>query len=222
MKVRCHPLKSAVVLLVAAGMAIHSSNVMGQTTGDPVEPPAAAELPAAAAYYPLAVGNIWQFEMTTAGATQPIEFRAAKLETIDNVPMVRIDTIMASNVVVSESLVANDKGLFRYRYNGIEIAPPIMLLRNPVRVGDSWSAETEIGGQKVTVSCRVAEEKVSVKAGEFQTIKLAVETTADGVQIKSDYWLAADTGIVKQLLSIGGTVVEIELQKFVPASASAK
>jgi len=221
MKMRTRSFKQAALLFLAAGLTIYAPSAFGQPTGNPAAPPA-AELPVAADYYPLAVGNVWQFQMTTAGRTQPIEFRAAKLEIIDNVPMVRIDTVVAGNVVASESLVANDKGLFRYRYNGIEIAPPIMLLRNPVRVGDSWSAETQIGGQKMNVSCRVAEEKVTVKAGEFQTIKLSVETAAEGVQIKSDYWLSADTGIVKQLLTIGGTVVEIELKKFVPAAASTK
>lgn len=221
MKVRTRKVKQAAFLFLAAGLASYSPSAFGQTASNPAKPPA-AKLPPAAAHYSLAVGNVWQFEMTTAGTKQPIEFRAAKLETIDNVPMVRIDTVVAGNVVASESLVVNDKGLFRYRYNGIEIAPPIMLLRNPVRVGDSWSAETEIGGQKANVTCRVAEEKITVKAGEFQTIKLAVETAVDGVQIKSDYWLSADTGIVKQLLTIGGTFVEMELQKFVPAAASMK
>lgn len=198
------------MLLVAAFCSFHSQ----------AQPPSNADKPPAAAYYPLAVGNTWQFEMTTAGTTRPVEFRVAKLETIDNVPMYRVDTVIAENVTASESLAANDKGLFRHRFNGSEIVPPIMLLRNPVRNGDSWSAETQAGGQKMVVTCSVSEERVSVKAGDFLTIKLAVETSVDNVRIKSDYWLAANTGIVKQLLTFGGTTVEIELQKFSPADVS--
>ncbi|MGD9634067.1 MAG: hypothetical protein AB7I57_21895 [Pirellulales bacterium] len=210
MKLRSNRLTYAAMLVIAASGSSRSQ----------AQPSASADKPTAAAYYPLAVGNTWQFEMTTAGTTRPVEFRVAKLETIDNVPMYRVDTVISGNFAASESLAANTKGLFRYRYNGIEIAPPILLLRNPVRIGDSWSTETQLGDQKLTVTCNVTEEKVSVEAGDFRAIKLVVETTVDGTQIKSEYWLAANTGIVKQLLTIGGKLVEIKLQKFSPAEPS--
>lgn len=175
----------------------------------------AAELSPAAAYYPLEVGNSWQFEMSVGDAKQPFEYRVAKLETIDSIPMFRIDTVIAGNVVASENLGANEKGLFRYRYSGIEIDPPIALLRNPVRVGDSWSLTTKIGGQEVMVTCQVARQTITVAAGKFDAIRLLVKTKVDGVDISGEYWFAANTGIVRQSLTVGGKPVSMELQKFV-------
>jgi hypothetical protein len=45
-----------------------------------------------------------------------------------------------------------------------------------------------------------------------------VKTTVNGVDVRSEYWFAADTGIVKQLFLISGKPVSIELQKYVPTA----
>jgi len=173
-------------------------------------------LPLVKKYYPLQVGATWQFDMKVQGNSIKMTNRVAKLENIDGVPLYRVETAIHGQTSATEHLSQTEQGLFRNRFNGIELTPPLPLLKNPVELGESWKTKVEMGDQTVEISCAVAdaEEKISVPAGEYHAVKLTVETKVDGAQILSDYWFAADIGIVKQYLDIGGQIIEIELREY--------
>src|SRR5215211_8271492 len=76
---------------------------------------------------------------------------------------------------VSEHLSSTAKGLFRHRYNGSEISPPVRLLSFPIRIGETWESEHTCGGQKFKVHGRVGCEEVEVPAGKFKAITLHLQ-----------------------------------------------
>jgi len=154
-------------------------------------------------YYPLKVGNKWTYQIesdTIAKGTAKLTNQIAKIEKIDEVPLSRLETTAKGKIVASEHLSINDKGIFRNRYNGIEVTPPICMLKFPVKKGSSWKTESNVGDEKLKVSCKSDEEEIEVPAGKFKTIKVIMdaEVTGAGIIVSTTYWFAQGVGVVKQ------------------------
>jgi hypothetical protein len=199
-------------ILLTVGCNLLAAVSFGQTV--PAEQAPALPTTEAQRYYPLLPGNIWTFDLRVGDVTRTIVNRASKPEQINGVEMVRIETVVDGNVIATEHLGSSAAGLFRYRFNGIELDPPLQLLKNPVKAGDTWTTEVKIGEQSLTIRCDIGAESVTVPAGKFDCVKLLVVTTVQGVAITSDYWLAADVGIVKQTMTINGQPMEMVLKEF--------
>ena len=110
----------------------------------------------------------------------------------------------------------NEKGIFRHRYNGVEITPPICLLKFPIKKNDSWKTESVTGKEKVKMACKSDEEEIEVPAGKFKTVKVVLdaEVVDAGIIVSTTYWFASRTGIVKQHVNINGMQFSILLEKF--------
>jgi len=176
-----------------------------------------------AVYFPLQVGNQWQYQLDTQGQKIQLTNKVAKQEKIDNQKLFRVETEMNGQVAATEHLNHTAKGLMRHRFNGLELDPPLALLKNPIVLGESWETKTQMGGQKINIKCQLDEKKEDVKvpAGEFETLKLLVETEVNGQPIASTYWFAEKVGFVKQNVNIAGNSVDVELLKFEPAPVNA-
>jgi hypothetical protein len=168
-----------------------------------------------ALYYPLKLGHQWDYDVNSEGRQGAVSSKVAKVETIDNEELYRLDALVGGQVVTTEHMRHDKRGLYRCRLNGAEFDPPILLLKNSPSPGDSWEAKTVTGGQTYTVKCEVGEEvEVTVPAGKYKALQLKVSLVVNGATILSDYWLAENIGVVKQHLSIAGQETTMSLSKF--------
>ena len=118
-------------------------------------------------YYPLKAGSQWHYRVDVGGKAAKITNRIAKIETIDGKPQARLETVVQGNVVASEHVGVTPKGLFRYRYNDMEVSPSVCLLKFPVKDGQTWQGDHTVAGQQLKVRCREGREEVTVPAGKY-------------------------------------------------------
>jgi hypothetical protein len=165
-------------------------------------------------YYPLQVGNKWEYRVEVGGNSAKAVSSITKIETIDGIPLARLEATVNGNTVANEHLRATDKGVFRYRNNGLEINPPICLLKYPVKAADKWEGDITVGKEKGKYFCETKEENVEVTAGKFKTLKVTVTLQSKGQSVTTSYWFAKDVGFVKQTVEAGDLNITMELEKF--------
>jgi hypothetical protein len=170
--------------------------------------------PTGAEYYPLKAGTKWRYHFDADGVTKTFEARIAKIEEIDGLQLARVDAEVNGSVVATEHLRVTDEGVYRYRYNGSEVTPPVCILKFPIKDGDSWQTENRIGDQEFAVRSTVNHEAVEVPYGEYEAVKVVVATEQGGQAITSTYWFAPGIGNVKQVMEIGGKKMSFELFEF--------
>jgi hypothetical protein len=167
-------------------------------------------------YYPLSPGNKWTYQVDAGnGKKVEVSNQIAKTEAIDGKPMARLETLVNGNVVATEHLMSSTEGVFRCRYNGVEVSPPVCILKFPVKEQATWETDTKIGGQEVKIKSTSGKfEDVTTAAGKYKTAPVLTETDVNGTTIKAKLWFALDVGIVKQDTEIGANKVNLELVKF--------
>jgi hypothetical protein len=167
-------------------------------------------------YYPTKVGTKWEYQVDAGnGQKVTVVNQIAKIEKVDGKPLAVLETLVNGQVQATEHIGVEAGGIFRYRFKGIEVSPPVCLLKYPVKEGASWETETKIGGQEFTVSGRVGgTEEVKVPSGKYQAVSAKIETTVKGNKITNTYWFAPDVGIIKQSVGIPGQSINMELSKF--------
>jgi hypothetical protein len=166
-------------------------------------------------YYPLKPGTKWSYEMNANGQKIKVLNQVALIETLDGKSLAKVETIRDGKVEGTEHLTTTDKGVFRYRANGVELSTPVCILKYPFKKLDAWEVETTMGSEKVTVKGKAVDrEEVTVPAGKYQTLKTEVSTLVVGQQISATYWFAPEVGIVKYTMVIAGKDVTLELEKF--------
>jgi hypothetical protein len=165
-------------------------------------------------YYPLQVGNKWEYKVEAGGSSAQAVSRIAKIEMIDGVSLARLEATVNGNPVANEHLRSDDKGVFRYRNNGKEINPPVCLLRYPVKSGDRWDGEIIVEKEKGKYLCESREENVEVPAGKFKAMKVTVTLEAKGQKVTTAYWFVKDIGFVKQTVEAGDLIINMDLEKY--------
>jgi hypothetical protein len=169
-------------------------------------------------YYPLQAGSKWHYQVQVDGEKKgQVTSQIAKIEKIDGQSLARLETTVQGSVTASEHLSNTAKGLYRHRYNGMEVTPPICLLKYPVKKGESWEADAKIGDETIKGTCRVSEAEIEVPAGKYKTVVVQFDAQAGQVKIKTTYWFAAGTGMVKQTATINdGQTITLSLEKYEP------
>jgi hypothetical protein len=165
-------------------------------------------------YYPLKPGTKWHYQVDAGGQKGMMVNQIAKIENIDGKDMARLETVVGGSVQATEHLSANGQGVFRNRYNGVEVSPPVCLLKYPIKEGTTWETQTKIGDQQLTMSGREGKaEEIQVPAGKFQAVTVAIETTVNGMKLSTNFWFAEKVGIVKQTIDLSGRMISMELVK---------
>jgi hypothetical protein len=167
-------------------------------------------------YYPLKVGTKWTYEVDPGnGQKLQVGNQITKIETIDGTSLALMEIVVNGMVASTEHLESTPKGVFRHRSKGVEVSPPVCVIKYPYKEGDTWMAEPKIGPQQLKLSIKSGkEEEVSVPAGKYKAVSVNVETVVNGVKIISTSWHAPDVGIVKQFTEFGGKNLKMELVKF--------
>ena len=143
--------------------------------------------------------------------------------TIDEVEVKGGETIV--NIVFEESnnktspvetLLLNEKGMFRIHALGDKVDPPICLLKLPAKVGTKWSGKLD-DFVIVDNSTIVGIEVVEVPAGKFKAIRVELDLQfKDITSIDTHlptHWYVEGIGLVKS--HIGKSTSE--LVEFIPA-----
>jgi hypothetical protein len=168
-------------------------------------------------YYPLRPGARWDYRVKVGDEVQgAISEVVATIETINNVPLVRLETQVKGKTVSSEHLRVTKDGVYRHRIGGIEMKVPVPVLRYPVKANDSWEQTTMVGQQTIKGKVTTRFEEVEVPLGKFKAFVTDIKAEAEGKPIHSTIWFAEGVGKIKQTLDLGGVQVTLELEKFTP------
>jgi hypothetical protein len=187
----------------------------------PAPAPGADEKPAATAYYPLKVGNTWQYRVGENRFTMKV----AKMEEIKvagangketKVECARLEQIVNNKVVSFEHIAVTADAVLRYTTEGKSVNPPIPFLKLPPRKGATWDFEAKIDGQLAKGKFIEGEEVVKVPAGTYKAVSVATsdDTEVNGVKVKLTYYFAEKVGLVKEVIEFAGEKAVIELEKF--------
>jgi hypothetical protein len=166
-------------------------------------------------YFPLKSGTKWFYELNQDGKKIKINSQIAKVETVDGKSLALLETTINGEVTATEQLATNEKGVFRHRVNGIELSPPVCILKYPLKKDDTWETESTIANEQLKIKGKVIDnEEVTVAAGTYKAFRVEVETSAAGMRATTTFWFAPDVGVVKQTTDNAGKTVTAELEKF--------
>jgi len=83
-------------------------------------------------YYPLKAGTKWIYEADEGnGQKTQVTNRIAEIESIDGQALARLENVIDGNVASTEHLASTPKGVFRHRAKGVEVNPPVCILKYP-------------------------------------------------------------------------------------------
>ena len=170
-------------------------------------------------YYPMKTGTKWTYRVDSGnGKSVTVISQIAKNETIDGQSMARLEIAVNGNVAATEHLTSTAEGVFRCRYNGVEVSPPLCILQYPFKEDATWEANPTIGAQALKVKLVSAKlEEVATPVGKYKAAPVVSETIVNGTKITTRLWFVADMGIVKQDTDIGEQKIKMELIKFEPS-----
>lgn len=169
-------------------------------------------------YYPLQVGNQWNYKLDVNGKDAAMITRIAKVETINEKAYARLEAEVGGQVKATEHLRITDKGLVRLKTNDFEADPPLLLIKKGAKAGDKWGGKFTVldkGEKKEAKYEAVAgDEMVKVPAGRFKTLRVAIRLEENGMVVNTTYWFAPNVGFVKQTVEAPGLTITIELEKY--------
>lgn len=164
--------------------------------------------------YPMRKDSTWIYDMTVQGKKLEMKCRIASKEKIDDQELYKLEAAFNGQVSATEHLSNNKQGLARHRNNGIDLTPPLRLLRNPVKIGDQWQQQVEHGGTKLKTTCKTSAEVIETPLGKFDVVRVTLNTAVEGVSIDADYWFAPEVGCVRQVLNLGQVEANVLLRKY--------
>src|SRR5262249_35292353 len=153
---------------------------------------AAADKEKAPDYYPLKVGNKWHYRVEAAGQTNKITLQISKMEKINDKEVARLETVAQGGVAAaSEHVSSAADGVYRHRFNDMDVTPPLCLIKYPVKKGESWTTEISIGQQKAKAVCNViGEEEIKVGTNKYKTVAVKIDVDLGPVKITTTYWFS--------------------------------
>lgn len=170
--------------------------------------------PKAPNFYPLEVGNTWNYRVNLKGKDSTLTMTVVKHEKVNGETVAKLET---PNVDANEHVMQSDKGVFRYRTNGGDVTPPFKLLAYPIKVGAKWEGsfvEAKEEGKNTYQAEIVKEENVEVPAGKFKAVVVQFKHENGGKKTDTTYWFVQDVGFVKHTYAIGDLKVSLELERF--------
>ena len=162
----------------------------------------------AASFFPQADGTTWEYRQTGAESDRLV-VRITGRETLNGTEMLKVETTAGDEVVKTDFMTADDRGLLCHqRRSGdgapVVFDPPRVLVSLPLRVGRTWEFEDDVGSGVIRQPLKiVAEEVVVVPAGTFRAYHLHCEQPWP-MSTALDRWFAPGTGFVKEIITTRG------------------
>lgn len=161
-------------------------------------------------YYPLKVGTRWVYR---AGA-RTVVARVTKHEEVGGVPCACIEAGEGDESQV-EYLAVREDGVYRYKVNGQELQPPLLVLKLPPKVGETWKVASKLGENVAKGTFTLGEQEVTVPAGKYKTVTVSDDDfQIAGERVGLTWWYAKGVGPVRQTIRVGGGEMLLELEKF--------
>jgi len=139
-------------------------------------------------YYPTTVGTTWvykdddeEFTLVVSGA-----------ERTDDGVLVSVQRVTGGGQTDHEKMLVSASGLIKVECFGKKLEPPLVMLKFPNKLGDSWTSSDPEGTDTVR-----GVEKITVPAGTFDALRVDAEYTLAGQKMKTVFWYEAGVGIVK-------------------------
>lgn len=165
-------------------------------------------------YMPLKVGSKWTFKVNLGGQAVDISQKVVKVEKKDGRDVATLETDFGGQTL-TEQMASDERGVFRYSFQGVPVDPPIQSLKLPFKKGETWEVKVSVQGQEIKSTMKSeAEEEVTVAAGKYKALIVSAEMEIGGQQITVKSWFAPNVGIVKQEFNFGGASGTSELVKF--------
>jgi hypothetical protein len=183
-------LVAVVGLALAAGVAGTPHPLAGRAGAAPVP----KHLMKAPPYFPTQVGTEWVYTRLGSDETHVV----TGVEVKENETLVIVERVMTDGEKKPNKVVSvRPDGLFWVAEGGEAYDPPWCILKHPPEVGHAWETKTaRATSSPFTIKRKVvAEERLKVPAGEFQTIR--VESESPFAISTTTYWYAPRVGIVQ-------------------------
>src|SRR5215470_18895926 len=174
----------------------------------------------AAPVIPIAPGTTWRYNMTEeigkgldlsnaktdadGKIRLPVFYRLDGTENVDGKDLLKFEMHRAGTITNTDLLSVDDHGIFcwaRVNLDGelIRFNPPQTMIAVPLKKGAGWDFNGQAGELRVQQHYDVvAEEKIDVPAGKFQTFRIHGEQTSPN-RMTIDRWFSPGVGIVKDV-----------------------
>lgn len=169
--------------------------------------------------YPMVENSTWAYDMQVQGKKMDMMIRIAGIEKSEKQQLYKVEAAFDGKVSATESFSNDKQGLARHRNNGLELSPPLQLLRNPVKIGDKWQQKIKHSGITMATTCKTSAEVIDTPLGKLDTVKVSISTVVEGVAIDTDYWFAPDVGCVRQVLNLGQVKANMIIREHKPGKA---
>lgn len=164
-------------------------------------------------YYPIKVGSKWTYKVQGG----PITMEVKGTEKVGQATGYKIEVMAGNKVSATEVVGVTKDGVVRFKVNDVAAEPPVLFLPTDPAMTKEWTIDSKAGGQTLKGTFKASKEKVTVPAGEYETIHvkgsgMTVGTTTSDI----DYWFAKDVGIVKLKFTLGSQDATLELESYTP------
>jgi len=173
-------------------------------------------------YFPLRVGDTWQYRSTTAdGKQSEFSIKVLNEEKENGNTLYLVETVSTFQPI--HDWYSKPSGwvlMHRQEYvkagNKAEYDPTKQFLKNPLASGDSWHWKGKgMMGLEIDESNDVSgPETVSVPAGKFAAMKVMTKVVQGGAPVTKTYWYAAGVGLVKSMTDTGSVKSTTELLEY--------
>jgi hypothetical protein len=123
-----------------------------------------------------------------------------KLEGNDGTYRVTIEANVSNGNRSSRVYEVSAKEIKWLKSGDEQINPPIVQLKLPAKIGDTWLVDSKKGDEpflKTTYKVIKVDEEIEVLAGKFKTICVESTTDSKGLEIKGKTWYALGIGGIK-------------------------
>lgn len=171
-------------------------------------------------YFPLKEGAVWSYK-TSAG--QKVTVKVAGFEKKGEDVCAKLEWRRGTDLVSTEFIAVRKDGVYRTEFAGGKVDPALPFLKSQgdatraPKPGENWTFKSKIDGKdEVTGSFVTGEAKgVKVPSGTYDTVTVtSKELKIDNQAVVITYYFAPKVGLVKQIVDIGGTKTELELEKY--------
>ncbi len=167
-------------------------------------------------FIPLKKGVKWVYKMQDQDVVQSV----TATEKINNTETFVVESDMGGQKERTW-IAPNAEGMWLYKVQSgesvSELAKPVMLIKYPLKSGDTWESKIPLGNSIVDYTFENGgEEEVTVPAGKFTAWKIKMKGKMGGLSFSGTYWYAKGTGLVKQSMSSPQGEFRLELKEFKP------
>ena len=164
-------------------------------------------------YFPLKVGDSWNYRITSAGKTSNFTIKVVK-QTGDQFQVETTSTQVIDDwYSKSAGWVQIHKTAYPKSKMTADMKPPRKLLKNPLMAGEKWDWKgTGMMGVSMEEHNKVVGAAlVKVPAGEFGAMRLDTACTQGGAKVSKVYYYAPNVGMVKSETESSGVKSTCEL-----------